>query len=428
MNSLALKTICVFALISVSLQAKDAEPVAPGEFDLHEWGVFTVARNDRWAMSDLRAEWASFPKEFYRIWPDLNLPWHGAVRKPVIFLHGKPGMKVDLSIKFSAGRPLVWWPAAAAPVNDGQSIPMTDSIRFAVIFDKTDTSEQEEGHVGERGRRTISVAKDHWISALRSVECSPIYTFGGHSRLGTDIDCEKFIYYDGVMNAPATPTVARDKAALTLNTENDFELLDVMVLDRSIDGKTLSIGKAVVDKIAAGKQTTRIDMVSIPAGAEREARQAELLAELQRRLVTAGLNADEASSLVTIWRDGLLDDEGLVVLYRIPQETYEKWLPLTAKPAPKKSVRVGLVVHSHLEPELDGHVETLIKQLSSDDFKLRDEAKTALAKIGGAAFPMLEKNAKNPDAETAHICREILKALDTRPALNVQNAGAKLEN
>ena len=71
---------------------------------------------------------------------------------------------------------------------------------------------------------------------------------------------------------------------------------------------------------------------------------------------------------------------------RIPQESYEAWLPLTATPAPEKTVRVGFVFHAHLEPELDEHVEQLIKQLGVEDYENRIQAQAALLRIGGAAF------------------------------------------
>jgi hypothetical protein len=371
-------------------------------YELHEWGVFPIARNDAWAMSDLRAEWASFPDFFYRIWPDKRLPWRGAVDKPVIFFHGPAGTKIEFQVRFSEGRPLVWWPAALYP-GDGLSQKQTDVLDYRLTLDD--------------GKDVLPISKDHWVQALRDVKSSRVVTEGSWSGKRNVFDAEKFVYYDGIMKAPAAPKVAREKGALLLETENDFDLLDVLVIDRSLDGKNLSVGKSFIEKIAAGKQSTRIEMISVPEGEARTKKQAELLAEVQTRITAAGLNADEAESLIKVWRDGFLANKGMLVLYRVPQATYEKWLPLTAKPAPAKTVRVGLVLHTHLEPELDAYVEALIKTLSNDNFAERAAAQEALARIGGAAFPMLEKNSSNPDAETATACRELIKALDTRPAM-----------
>ena len=109
---------------------------------------------------------------------------------------------------------------------------------------------------------------------------------------------------------------------------------------------------------------------------------------------------------------------GLTVFYRIPQETYEAWLPLDATPKPGKCVRVGLVVHAHLEPELEAHVDALIKKLSNESFDVRDAAQKELLLFGGAAFPQLEKGLQHADAETREHCATILKALDVRPAVD----------
>jgi hypothetical protein len=410
---------CWFFVSTLLLLASGALPAAEDtDYELHEWGVFPIARNDAWAMSDLRAEWASFPEFFYRVWPDKRLPWHGAVEKPVIFFHSKSALTIDLKVKFSDGRPLVWWPAANSPAETGIPLVPTDMLHFVVTLDNNAPTTRHAR------RRQPDIPKDHWVQALRDVNCTPLFTPGSFSGKGDYLDCEKFIYYDGVMKAPAAPKVVRQKDALLLETENDFDLLDVLVIDRSLDGKTLSVGKKFIEKIAAGKQSTRIDMQPIADGEERKTKQAELMSELQTRLTAAGLNADESGSLIKVWRDGFLADKGLLVLYRIPQQTYEKWLPLTAKPEPKKSVRVGLVLHSHLEPELEAHVDSLITLLGSDEFEVREGARNALLKIGGAAFPMLEKYFKHKD-EIGGSCREIIHALDTRPAMAQNTADRK---
>jgi hypothetical protein len=151
--------------------------------------------------------------------------------------------------------------------------------------------------------------------------------------------------------------------------------------------------------------------------ASDEAGLKELAKELAKRLAAAGLNKDEADALVKVWEEGIFNQDGLTLFYRVPQAVYEKWLPLKAEPAPSKTVRVGLVLHRHLEPELDARVEALIKKLGSEKFEDRSEAEKALLKLGGAAFPMLDKGAKSEDTEIATHCRAILKELDARPLL-----------
>ena len=43
------------------------EEAAKATYELHEWGVFGAPRNAKWSNLDMRAEWASFPKFFFRV-------------------------------------------------------------------------------------------------------------------------------------------------------------------------------------------------------------------------------------------------------------------------------------------------------------------------------------------------------------------------
>lgn len=136
-----------------------------------------------------------------------------------------------------------------------------------------------------------------------------------------------------------------------------------------------------------------------------------------KRLTAAGLNDDEAEGLIATWEEGLFKQEGLTVLYRVAQATYDRWLPLEAKPKPTSIVRVGLVLHRHLEPEFDAKVNMLIEKLGSEEFDTRNAAKQALMKIGGAAFELLKKHGNHSDPEIAGACQHILHALDARSVL-----------
>src|SRR5439155_6308361 len=142
-----------------------------------------------------------------------------------------------------------------------------------------------------------------------------------------------------------------------------------------------------------------------------------LTEDFVKHLVGAGLTQEEAVGLEKVWHVGLFQHGGVSIFYRVPQSVYDAWLPLTAKPEPKKIVRVGIVLHQHLEPELEANVNALIKTLSAEEFADRQKAMQSLMNIGGAAFPFLEAAIKNKDTEleTANNCRKNLDVLDTRP-------------
>ncbi|MBI3829348.1 MAG: hypothetical protein HY291_07515 [Planctomycetes bacterium] len=404
-------------VLAGSVFGGEAQPA--GAYELHEWGVFSVPRNDAWAQHDMKQEWAQMPKEFYGRAPGRYLPYRGPVKKPVIFFHAQKPLQVKLTITFAEGSPMVWWPAAEEPANwGGYGKNEPNRLVFSVFVKETPKG-------GANGANTIKVPEKHWMESLRAVKSEKIFCEGSFTNKmpGELWDSESFIYYDGLMKAPATPKVTREGEKIVVETPGDFVCLDLMAVERL--GKSVRIAKnwsgweGILD---AAQRQTRLEM--IPAQAEDFER---LRKELVARLTKAGLNADEAESLAAVWNDGLFKNEGLTVFYRVPQTVYEKLLPLDAKPAPSKTVRVGLVIHERLEPELDACVAALLKQLGAEAFESREQALSELTKIGGAAFPALEKAAQGEDVEISKACRKILEVLDAKAAED-QNRGAKDPN
>ena len=66
----------------------------------------------------------------------------------------------------------------------------------------------------------------------------------------TQYPSDTFVYYDGLMKAPATPKVSRGKGSILLQLTSDHDWHDVMVIDRRPDGLWVASGWA--DKFAAG--------------------------------------------------------------------------------------------------------------------------------------------------------------------------------
>ncbi len=385
-------------------------------YSIHEWGVFTVPRNAAWANADMKSEWAGMPKEFYGRLPGRQLPYRGPVRKPVIYLHADGPMSVKLSIRFANGLPAVWWPAAEVPNNAGRVAMAPATKGNLLVFCPWLVKRPQDRVRGPAGRtpRRISAPAGHWIEALRRVKASDVFCAGGWSRLGDGWDTERFIYYDGIMKPPAVPGVSRQGGFVTLDVPGNEVWQDLMLVERGEKGVSAAAGWGGWEKALADGAGRHLRVEMKPAD---EARLRAIEKELSERLVRAGLNADEAGALVEVWRKDLFGREGLTVFYRVPQATYDRWLPLEASPAPKKLVRVGLVVHSRLEPELGERVKKLIAQLGSTQFAAREAARRDLLEIGGAAFPLLRKHAGDRDAEIADSCRSILETLDVEPLL-----------
>lgn len=408
-------------------------PDVPIKFDndqykLHEWGVFPTPRNAAWAKQDMLAEWASFPSFFRGVLPGRKLfspselkPNLGIliIDKPLVYIHNENMTAIDMKVTFQQGRPVVWWPPAIEPASVQQS-KTTKHLRFKFVA--TGNAGQATPTGKALNRVLIPKVKDgHWLNHLRNVKSSRITVTGGKIPSSPSRGfAEQFIYYDGIMPAPKTPVAKRDEENILLHTSSDHDWLDVLVIER-IDGRIRV--SSWLNKLAAGTNETTFKFKDITAN--ESAARATLQAELLERLVTAGLYKDEADALVKVWSPGLFERDGLQLFYRIPQRTYDQWLPLELTPKPTNIVRVGLVVHSHLEPELESRVQNLITQLGDEDYNTRIEADQNLRRIGGAAFKWILLGAKSEDAEVAARCQEILKRYDAGQFVEQEPAAAE---
>lgn len=392
---------------------------AKGPYAIHEWGVFTASRGTRWAKQDMLSEWASMPSFFRGTIPGRTL-FNPAelrvnhrpmiVRKPVIFIHNQTLAAFDLKVTFPDGKPMIWWPPAVEP-RTGTTASQIKHLRFQGIA------------VGPEGAKTTNgaalnrialqkVDKDHWVNHLRAVNSSRVTVTGGHlPQYNVKGFADQFIYYDGLIPSPKSPTVVRTAEGITLASSSDHDWHDVLVIERTKDRWRIS---SWIDHISKGTQRTPITWEDLT---DDKKTIASLGSELNQRLVAAGLFKDEAESLVKTWEAGLFTQDGISMFYRVSQATYDKWLPLEAKPKPTKIVRVGLVQHLHLEPELETRVTKLITQLGSHTYNVRENADRELHRIGGPAFPWIEKGLKHSDPEVVLRCDAILRQLDAATAM-----------
>ena len=157
-----------------------------------------------------------------------------------------------------------------------------------------------------------------------------------------------------------------------------------------------------MEHIARGRQRTGI-------GWKVKTDLKELQTEFHQKLIDQGLNEDEAQSLLDVWGPGLFDRQGITLIYRISQDTYDQWLPLECRPEPEKIVRLGLVVHHHLEPELEANIKALISELGSDAFAVRQKAEDELRAIGAPALQFIAQHGKNAPLEVQLRCRKLLQ-------------------
>jgi hypothetical protein len=139
---------------------------------------------------------------------------------------------------------------------------------------------------------------------------------------------------------------------------------------------------------------------------------------LVSQLKDAGLFEDEAASLATLWTRDLFESDGVTLFYRLPQEEYERLLPLTLNPRPESLVRVGLVQHPYCEPGLPERVAKLVKELDADEFAKREAAQKSLETMGRAAYVhLLKLRDKVTAPEPKRRIEQLLEKIDAQRAI-----------
>jgi hypothetical protein len=408
-----------------------ADKVQPKTLAVHEWGVLSAYNDLELANADMRAEWAGLPKFVHGQVDDRKIPiYEGPVKAPVIYFHASQAMQLAVHVDFPGGRPAVWWPATTAHVfrrglevqrqantldwqvqvkSSTNAAPQRNDVGGDRVARPPKPSERQqlEQLIRESNMPYQALPKGHWMEALRAVQADDVFI---NQPYAAGMQKERFIYYDGLIPRPKglAITVAGDK--VSLRSEAKHPVFDVTVVDLR---NLRNIRVARLDKMEAGAEVKEVAF----AVGDQTKWPAEPVAVLIKQLTKAGLHEDEARALTTVWRKDFFETEGVSVFYRLPQDIYDKLLPLTVTPKPDWTVRTLLVHHPHCEPDLAERVMALVKELDARKFEDRLEAHKRLQKLGRAAFVHLVRARKaNPPLEVRMRLDKLLEEFETEAA------------
>ncbi|MBL8793636.1 MAG: hypothetical protein JNM56_07015 [Planctomycetia bacterium] len=393
MHFRCLGLLVLLGLGTWGLAQKPAVPVAEG-LEVHEWGVFRVHRDLDLANADMKAIWDGLPKFIYGQVNGRQLPKHWQnleIRdRPIVYFRTPKALEVQMKVEFPGGVPAVWWPGTQYPaIRQGNVIG--PAPKAGAVADRLEWKlHLKEPPKVRRALAEPAVETSHWFQTLRNVKADDVFALVGEANFG--YEREKFVYYDGLFPAGKWLDLKFEKERVGVVNRAKDPVHDVTVVDRQA-GK---VRVARLSQLAAGAEVQNLEFVAAEANRWPQAGIETLAAQLQG----AGLNADEAKSLIELWKDELFLTEGVTLFYRIPQEVYERLLPLTLQPRPEKLVRVGLMHHAHCEPDLAERVARLLKDLDSNDFGVRQAAQRRLEEMGRAAYVILARKLKdNPPLE-----------------------------
>lgn len=398
-------------LLAAPEQKGTAEPPARKGFVVHEWGVWRVHNDVELANADLRQIWDGLPKFVYGQVTARDLPKHWQniepMDRPILFFHSPDAFEADLRVDFPGGIPAVWWPGTVSPALYSFPVPGVAAKPYKSL--------EWHLHVKKplgRGRPNQPAYQDvpdgHWVRTLRNVKADDIYATVGERNFG--LEKEHFVYYDGLLARGKMATIKVEEQRVVLANQAKFPLLDVTVVDRREPDKPRL---ARLPKLAGGGSAT-LDLQDMKGIQWPAAGVKTLVGQLK----DTGLFEDEAASLAILWTHDLFESEGVTLFYRLPQEEYERLLPLTLKPRPESLVRVGLVQHPYCELGLAERVATLVKELDADSFAKREAAQKSLENMGRAAYVHLLKLRETIAApEPKRRVEQLLEKYDSQRAI-----------
>jgi hypothetical protein len=415
-------------------------PMKADDLTLHEWGVFTVFNDLKLANANRKAEWGSLPPDFYRQFPERRLRWQPAAwDKPIVYFYTKqPSLRIDVQVRFTDGAPVVWWPACADPIDNGMGQAMPANPQGAKEAAKPFNRLHWVGWLGNvvppNGCsfgpdaawvkvKDFELPKDSWLHDARLKDPAPFSVVGSKLQRGAPWttnrpETERFIYYDGLVPAPDyLRCVKVTDTAITVKNTSSLPLGQLFLVDRRADRKDRDGAVAYrAEPIAPGKEVEIPTEVFQPARASDDDALTRLGRTARKSLLDAGLFEAEADSLLKLWRKDFFEAGGVTAFYLLPQQEYDRMLPLEVTPKPaERLVRVGVAHHPAFEngPRVRQRVATLIQQLDSQKFAERDAASRDLEQLGPWAVPqMREALAGKPSLETSKRLERLLEKAD----------------
>jgi hypothetical protein len=339
--------ISLLALAAIGATATAKEPK---DFVVHEWGTFST-----FAGSD-----GSYLK-FYPNDSDLPDFMHNRHRQtkgglpdsfvsletPVLYFYSDQNRIASVHVEFPKGLMTDWYPEASRPPDK--------SLRWDNLKIRTNSLDIPEQN--GKGR----------YFAARETDSQFVQASGPGWK-----ENEKFLFYRGVGDffMPFSVRALGDGKVVIKNTGKDA--IPGLFLVRVEKGKVyfeqsghLSQGAEV--RIQESKDVSTVEKLGDAM--------AKLLSE-------QGLYEKEARAMVKTWNNDWFGQDGLRVLYLVPESLTTELLPLQIDPKPDKLVRVLVGRHDFLTPEKERQVDAVVRRFHGNSNRDSEAADRILNELG----------------------------------------------
>lgn len=390
------------------------EANAARKFIVHEWGVQVRS------MANVKPLLESFPgraepngprsalvppAEMIGDLPNFVIRHGGAYKptpqyrnwnKPVIHLYGPPGLKVEIQVRTALGNPTAYWPKPSLIEQTYWRMGSGVTTAIGMAWSGRLLSEPDAKAAPAK------VDDKHWWSTVRKVP---------GAYLQTDNGTERFVFYEGT--AAQDPAITAKIISGAVRGKRSGDALQIANSHSAASGPVLVILNdlaarhfVVVDSVpATGAKSVEIEKDDLlKAGGDEK----KLLAACEAQWKSFGMTDAESRAIVGTWKEDILERPGFLIIARLPTAKYDEMFPLTVSPRPDELVRVGMVFDTLAgqgerlawAPALKAQMEKWGRELSSDDYAVRQKASSGLAQMEDMAKDLLEKLSQSGDAET----------------------------
>jgi hypothetical protein len=408
----------VLATAATLSVAKPAEDLV-----VHEWGTFlSMQGSDGVTLDGMYHEEHALP-EFVHARSKDQLRMRAVDVKgetPVIYFYTRQPRNVSVSVGFPQGIWTQWFPQAArvAPgLSQTASPPVPRNGRIT-------WQAQIIPAGGAKPAPVLPTApKGSLWGYAREVDAAYVRTSASAGP-----ETERYLFYRGLGKATLPVTYAADnQGTVRWDGSQTRSARDLFMIE-------VRNGKGAwkyVPEVRPGQPVRKaFAALSMPAPLPVFAKQVG--DALATRLQSHGLYAKEARAMVNTWRESYFQTEGTRILYVLPQQWTDRFIPLEVHPKPLSTVRVMVGRLEVLTPERELQAEAATRDLSSADLATREKAFGVLRKFGRYAEPVLNRVlATSKDQKVLLLCRRLLSTgfvTELRAGVTSAGEGAVVEN
>ena len=355
--------IAAFVLCFLFLPGRTREQQMEPGLNVHEWGTFTSIAGAHgeavvWQPQLGRDDLPAFVEHLRNNRLKGGLAGTVRMETPVLYFHATHPSHVSVQVSFSDGLLTEWYPHAVSNVSDLELESPRPELR---------------GNTGGLAWNSVSIdpagapefPRERSASryyAARETSASPLTTGSANGP-----QHEKFLFYRGVASfrVPVSAIPTSDGHILVSSLVRD-SIPQAILFERRGDRLGYRYLGAIRNNTIAEPPELNSDLES-------------LTRDLEETLTSQGLFADEAHAMVETWKDSWFE-EGIRLLYILPQNFIDSVLPLKIQPAPASTLRVFVGRMEVVTPATERAIETAY--LEGD--------RAILAKYGRFLVPILQ--------------------------------------